>query len=44
VLSNDNKNQAQQVLRCYTMIVSTYQPILPLRHSFRHKGMLLFRL
>jgi len=23
-LSNDNKNQAQQVMRCYTMIVSTY--------------------
>jgi len=23
-LSNDNTNQAQQVMRCYTMIVSTY--------------------
>jgi len=23
-LSNDNKNQAQQVMRCYIMIVLTY--------------------
>jgi len=43
-LSNDNKNQAQQVMRCYTTIVLTYWPILALLHSFRHEGMLLFRL
>jgi len=43
-LSNDNKNQEHQVMRCYTMIVLTYWPILTLLHSFRHEGMLLFRL
>jgi len=41
---DDNKNQAQQVVRCYTMIVLTYWPMLTLLHSFRHEGMLLFRL
>ena len=38
------KKQAQQVMRCYTMIVLTYWSILTLLHSFRHEGMLLFRL
>ena len=30
-------------MRCYTMIVSVYRPILTLLYSFRHSGMLLFR-
>jgi len=38
-----NVNLAQQVMRCYTMIVLTYWPILTLLHSFRHEGMLLLR-
>jgi len=43
-LSNLSKNQAQRVMHCYTMIVLRYWPILTLLHSFRHEGMLLFRL
>ena len=43
-LANNNKNQAQHVMRCYTMIVSTYWPILTSLHSFRYEGMILFRL
>jgi len=31
-------------MRCYTMIVSRYGPIMTLLHSFRHEDMLLFRL
>jgi len=38
-LSNDNTNQAQQVMRCYTMIVLTHWPILTLLHSFWYEGM-----
>jgi len=34
----------KEVMRCYIMMVSTYWPILTLLHSFRHEGMLLFRL
>jgi len=40
----NNKSQPQHVMSCYTMIVLTYWPILPLVHSFRQEGMHLFRL
>jgi len=38
-LSYQMKKQALQVMRCQTMIILTYGPILTLLHSFWHEGM-----